>query len=74
MKPSSFMEVRFYYFAEEFARGNRRCKGNPLRWDYVRLNLPGDPAYDPTLPRVMKWDKVINNMAGDVVLFVEDEG
>jgi hypothetical protein len=72
LKPSPYMAVRFYYLAEEFAKGNRRDKDNPLRWDRVELNLPGDPAYDPTLPRVMKWDESINKIAGDIVAFVDD--
>jgi hypothetical protein len=53
-RPSPYYSVRFYCWAEEFTRGDRRKKSNPLRWDEVRLNLPGDPAFDPTLPRVMK--------------------
>jgi hypothetical protein len=72
LKPSPFMAIRFYYLAEEFARGNRRHKRNALRWDVVRMNLPGDPAYDPTQPRVMKWDNLIKNIAGDMVAFVDD--
>jgi hypothetical protein len=72
LKPFPYMAVRFYYLAEEFARGHRRERTNPLRWDYIRLNLPGDPIYDPTLPRVMKWDKSIKNIAGDIVAFVDD--
>jgi hypothetical protein len=72
LKPSPFMAVRFYYWAEEFAKGNRREKGNHLRWDHVKLNLPGDPAYDPTKPRVMKWDLTIENIAVDIVAFVDD--
>jgi hypothetical protein len=31
LKPSPFMAVRFYYLAEEFARGNRKDKNNALR-------------------------------------------
>jgi hypothetical protein len=55
-RPSPYNSVRFYYWAEQFPRGDRRKKSNPLRWDEVRLNLPGDPAFIPTLARVMKWD------------------
>jgi hypothetical protein len=72
LKPSPFMAIMFYYWAEEFARGNRREKNNPLRWEFVKLNLPGDPRYDPTLPRVMKWDRAIENIVGDLVAFVDD--
>jgi hypothetical protein len=71
-KPSPYMAVRFYYLAEEFARGNRRHKDNAMRWDFVKLNLPGDSAYDPPMPRVMKWDSLIENIAGDVTAFVDD--
>jgi hypothetical protein len=53
LKPSPYMAIRFYYITEEFCRGDRKLKTNPLRWDYVRLNLPGDPLYDPSLLRVM---------------------
>jgi hypothetical protein len=71
-KPSPYYATRFYYWAEEFVRGNRREKTNPLRWDEIRLNLPGDKGCDPTLPRVMKWDLEIDNIAGDVLTFVDD--
>jgi hypothetical protein len=43
-----------------------------LRWDEARLNLSGDKAFDPTLPRVMKWDLIVDNIAGDVLTFVDD--
>ena len=42
LTPSPYMAVRFYYFAEEFARGNRLDPLNALKWDRIRLNLPGD--------------------------------
>jgi hypothetical protein len=72
LKPSPFMAIRFYYLAEEFARGNRWQKDNPLRWDRILLNLPGATDFDPTMPRVMKWDELIKNIAGDIVAFVDD--
>lgn len=66
------MVAHFYYLAEVFARGNQRAKKNPLRWDCIRLNLLGDPSYDPTLPGVMKWDAVTGKIAGEVIAFVDD--
>ena len=71
-RPSPYYSVRFYYWAEEFGRGNPKEKGNPLRWDEVRLNLPGDHHYDPTYPRVMKWNLATDSIAGDVLAFVDD--
>jgi hypothetical protein len=72
LKPSPYMAVRFYYFAEEFAKGDRRSKSNPLRWDQVKLNLPGDPLYNPSLPRVMKWNDSTGSIAGDILAFIDD--
>jgi hypothetical protein len=41
LKPSPFNSVRYFYWAEEFACGNRHAPNNPMRWDEIRLNLPG---------------------------------
>jgi hypothetical protein len=71
-KPSPFFAIRFYYWAEEFARGNHTDPDNKLRWDIIILNLPGDAAYDPTQPRVMKWDEFLEKIAGDIIGFVDD--
>jgi hypothetical protein len=67
------MAVWFYYLAEEFPQGHPHPgkRTNPLHWDYFRLNLPGNPTYDPTLKRVMKWDKLIKSIAEDIVSFVD---
>ena len=72
MKPSPFNSVRSYYFAEEFARGNPRLEENPMRYDQVILNCPGSSTYNPSLPRVMKWNDIASAIAGDVVTFVDD--
>jgi hypothetical protein len=53
-KSSPFYAVRFYYWADEFVRGNWQANNKPLWWDEVKLNLAGDPSYDPTFPEVMK--------------------
>jgi hypothetical protein len=71
-RPSPYYAVRFYYWGEEFARGDPREQTNPMRWDEVRLNLPGDPRWSPSLPRVMKWDQSVNNIASEVTAFVDD--
>jgi hypothetical protein len=63
-KPST----RAIYLAEEFAQGNWKEKKKTLRWDKVCLNLPGDPAYDVTLPRIIKWDNNIDNIGGDLLM------
>ena len=43
-----------------------------MRWDDIVLNLPGDPHYNPSKPRVMKWDNLLAKIAGDILGFVDD--
>jgi hypothetical protein len=71
-KPSPFFAVRFYYWADEFARGNPKDPKNHMRWDVIKLNLPGDMHFDPSKPRVMKWDSILDRIAGDLQGFVDD--
>jgi hypothetical protein len=71
-RPSPYYAVRFYYWAEEIIRGDRRAPGNPLRWDRVILNLPGSREFDPSLPRVAKWNDLWDGIAGDVLAFVDN--
>ena len=72
MKPSPYNAVRFYYWAEDFIRGDRRCPTNPMQWDFIRLNLPGSADYDSSLPWVMKWRIDINGIAGDFIVYIDD--
>jgi hypothetical protein len=34
----------------ELAKGDRHVLKNPRQWETVRLNLPGDCNYDPSMP------------------------
>jgi hypothetical protein len=43
-----------------------------MQWDQIILNLPGSSTYDLTLPWLIKWDKVVNTIAGDAVTFVDN--
>jgi len=72
MRPSPFVAIQYLYIAIEFAVGDRRDSNNPMRWDRLRLNLPGDPRFDPSLPFVMKWNARVDKIAGDVEIFVDD--
>ena len=72
MKPSPYNAVRYYYWGEEFARGNPATLNNPMGFDRIRLNLPGSTTYDPGLPKVIKWNDKANAVAGDVITFVDD--
>ena len=72
MRPSPFNAVRYYYWGEEFARGDPALECNPMGYDAVRLNLPGMDQYDPKMPKVMKWRTRLGVVAGDVLTFVDD--
>ena len=70
--PSPYMSIRFFYWAEEFVRGNRMDPANALGWDKVKLNCPGSPDFDPTSARVMKWRSDVERVANDIITFVDD--
>jgi hypothetical protein len=71
-RPSPYNAVFFYYLAEEFIRGNEQDKANPFFWDELILNLPGSSTFDPTRPKVIKWDSSNEWIACDLVVFVDD--
>ena len=72
LRPSPFWCVKFFYLADEFARGNHQAPSNSLRWDKIILNLPSSQTFNPSLPWVMKWDSHLNRIAGDIIAFVDD--
>jgi hypothetical protein len=61
--------VRMQMFAKELVRGRPTDRHNPFFYDILRLNLPGDPTYDPTLPRVFKVDSSTGRLAADMVTY-----
>mmetsp|Transcript_3377 Transcript_3377/g.5154 ORF Transcript_3377/g.5154 Transcript_3377/m.5154 type:complete len:364 (+) Transcript_3377:1128-2219(+) len=63
--PSPYLSVRHYYLVEEFVIGNPKEEDNPLRWDRVLLNCPGDTNWDPRQPEIMKWDDISENVSPD---------
>ena len=75
MKPSPYNSVRHCYWCEEFARGDPARVTNPMRYDRIRLNLPGMTSYDPQLPKLMKWNELTGGggkVDGDITTFVDD--
>lgn len=71
MRPSPYIAVRHYYWAEEFAKGDPSLPGNPMAYNRIILNLPGMSDYNPALPKVMKWNEAAQAIAGDVITFVD---
>ena len=72
MKPPPWVTCRLIGWMLEFVGEDNKEKNNPFRWDKVILNLPGDPCYDPNLPRVYKWNEILQTIACDVKVFVDD--
>lgn len=70
-KSSPYQTIRAMLWAEDVIRGNRHSPDNPLRWDFVRLNLPGSKDYDPTLPWVSKV-RSDGFIASDFFIYVDD--
>jgi hypothetical protein len=74
-KPSPpYNATRAFAWAEEIMWGNRKDVDNPMRWDRVRLNLPGEEDYTPTLPWVSKVVQEGNceRIAGDSFTYIDD--
>jgi hypothetical protein len=71
MKPP-YNAVRYFYWAEELARGNRKDPKNPLHYTEVVMNLPGTKTYDPTKPNIYKWNEGARRVAGEIVTFIDN--
>ena len=72
MLPSPWVTTRLFAWAMEFMKGDRRDPANPFHWSEVRMDLPGDPTYDCSMPRVYKWNGVVGCIACDCKTFVDD--
>jgi hypothetical protein len=49
-KPSPYNACRTFMWGKELIWGNPADETFPFQWNDVKLNLPGDPFYDPTQP------------------------
>ena len=69
---SPYIAIRGHSVGMEHIMGNRKDPSNPFYWSSVIFNYPGTPAYDPTLPRVYKWNDIAKAIAGDQKTYVDD--
>jgi hypothetical protein len=58
--------------AEEIVRGDMALPANCFSFDQVHLNLPGDPAYNPCIAKVRKFNSTSGLTAGDMATYVDD--
>ncbi len=56
----------------EIVRGDQKDPTNPFHWHRVLLNLPGDKNYDPRKPRLSKLQGVSDNLAAQILSYVDD--
>ena len=71
-RPSPYVCTQTFGWGEDLIRGDRRCPNNPLRWDSVKTNLPGDPDYNPRMPWIYRWDDINMRMASDFCCYIDD--
>ena len=53
-------------------QGNHGDPKNYMQWDYIKLKLSGDPLYNPSKSRVLKWNDSIQKIAGNTLGFIYD--
>ena len=70
--PSPFLCIRMFKWSEDFIRGDRHDVNNPLRWDKVVLNSPGQVDYDPRLPWIYRYDSIGKCIAAFFETYVDD--
>ena len=71
-RPSPYVCTQTFGWGEDLIRGDRRSLSNPLRWDSVKMNLPGDADYNPKMPWVYRWDSINMRMASDFCCYIDD--
>lgn len=72
LKSSPHGCVKMQALAEEIVRGHAADTANPFYYDLIRLNLPGQASYDPSLPWFSKVDSRTGRIAADMVTYVDD--
>ena len=71
-RPSPYVCTQTFGWGEDAIRGNRKDRDNPFRWDSVRMNLPGDSDYDPSMPWVYKWNNEDGRLASHFSCYIDD--
>jgi hypothetical protein len=72
LKSSPYNSIQGILVVEEVIKGDHLDEQNIFRWDYIDLNLPGDPVYQPGLPWICKRQKSDGCIACDFVTYVDD--
>jgi hypothetical protein len=71
VKSSPYQAVSALTVADEIIKGDHKDAANVFEWVRVRLNLPGDRNYNPSLPWVSKVNRD-GKVVADLFTFVDD--
>eukprot|EP00957_Ditylum_brightwellii_P156688 11926083-Ditylum_brightwellii.AAC.1 len=69
---SPYLSMKAFLWGEEIIHSDQLDKKNPLRWDFVQLNLPGDPKYDPPIAWARKFNLLAACIANDFITYYDD--
>ena len=72
MMPSPYNSTQGFAVASEFITGNLADPTNPFSWDTVKLNMPGTPTYNPSMPWCYRWDSRRDELPGFFSTYVDD--
>ena len=71
-RPSPYVCTQTFGWGEDAIRGDRKDRENPLRWDLVKMDLPGNKDYDPSMPWVYKWDELNERLVSHFSCYIDD--
>jgi len=72
LKVSPYFSIKATHIAFEVVMGDRTNPANVFHCTQVNLNLPGSPSYDPTQPKVWRYNPLTKGMAATVLSYVDD--
>jgi len=72
LRPSPYHSIKGFQIALELVQGDRTNPSNVFHWNEVILNLPGAANYNPSQPRVWKFNPVTGQMAAALHSYVDD--
>eukprot|EP00957_Ditylum_brightwellii_P044850 3402450-Ditylum_brightwellii.AAC.1 len=70
--PYPYITIKSFLWGNKIIRGNYLCPNNPLYWDIVNPNLPGNPAYVPIRSKVVKWSTIVNRVANNFITYFDN--
>ena len=69
---SPYVAIRQCMIAQEIIMGDHTDPSNPFFWSKIMVNYPGTETYKPHLPRVYKYNRILDTIANDIKGFVDD--